>query len=267
MKQNTLKYPRPLYQNYELLADYVDGLLETTQRKQLAEAISKSEEAAMIVEGIRQYYALHGHDREGLEAYLDELAARFGQEVLAAPPPTLGGMLRRRPWLRVAAVVLLLVGLLPVLLWLARPWGMDAEALIAQHLEQPYPLPNVQRGDTHDLRNAAYQAYHEGQYSLMIQRLEAALGDQSGQLTDFDRFYLGLSHLYTGDYAGAIDLLRPLEQGQAPRFEQQARWYLALAYLRQGQREAAMGLLQEVAHTEGHFRQQEALRLLEKLQE
>ncbi|MEX0313839.1 MAG: zf-HC2 domain-containing protein, partial [Allomuricauda sp.] len=58
--------------DFEMLIDYVDGILDSESRKKIEEHIKNSPESSEIVDNIKWYYETYGHDREKLESYLLE---------------------------------------------------------------------------------------------------------------------------------------------------------------------------------------------------
>ena len=263
MKQEfSSNYPRPLAWNYELLADYVDGLVDQATHSKIDTALKDSEEAAMIVSGIRFYYRQHGEDREGLEEYLDELAEQFGQRVIKPE-----AKIRRFPFspkiMRVAAVVLLLIASVPLIIWLTKPANPDPNAFIAQQLSTPYSIISTTRGDSSDINKLtqAYEAYKVKNYAETITLLTEIKQEQS--LSDYDQLVLGLSLLYEMKYTESAPVLKEVVEKENPRIEQQARWFLALTYHQMGEKEKSIQLLDEILQYSGHYKAKEAKELLE----
>lgn len=260
MKQEfSTNYPRPLAWNYELLADYVDGLVDKATQTQIETALKSSEEAAMIVSGIRFYYREHGGDRDGLEVYLDDLAEQFRQKVIK-PEAKIRKLDFSPKIMRLAAVVILLIASVPLIIWLARPAKLDANEFIAQQLSSPYSILGNKRDTTIiSEQNLAYQAYREGNYTQAIEKLKKL--QSTRKLTDYDEFVLGLSYLYDEDYTQAALILEEIVTKRNPRFEQQARWYLILAYFQTEEIEKSQKLIGEILKMPGHYQYEETSRL------
>ncbi|GEM_PF-3444680 len=266
MKQDfPLMSTKPSAWNYELLADYVDGLVDDATRKRIEDELTHSEEAAMVVAGIKEYYAQRGADRDELELYLNQLAITFSE--LAVSPKV--RKLRFSPFaIRVAAVIVLLMAFVPIILWLIRPSALDSHELIAAHLEKPYKiLPhNRDQSEVVDLNHQAYEAYRKANYSQAIEYLQMVLAENPQRNPDsYDTFVLGLSYLYANEYTLASHYLQQVIEGRHPRFEQQAYWFLALAYFQGSEIEKSREILDKILSTQGHYKQADARILLKSL--
>lgn len=264
MEPTNVPSSRPLHENYELLADYVDGLLDERARAALEVKLRTSEEARAVVAGIRYFYASEGTDRAALEQYLDAQQARMEaswNQWKQGEVPLVRPLRRRVSWMAAAVLALLLMlGGIAWWVWESQQWTPNH--LVAMHLAEPYRLPLTLRGDAPaggDAKQRAYEAYANGAY----QQAAEALQDLPAR-TAFDDFALGLSFLYAEDY----DLAAPqLEEviGRDPRLEEQARWLAALARLRQGDREAARTHLAYIVRRPVHYRRKAAVQLLDSL--
>lgn len=241
---------------YDLLADYVDGLLDPSATARLDERLQEDEDSRRIVEGIRLFYAKYGHDRAALESYLDEFGRRLSRPL---------EQVRRRRRYRFG-VVAAAVGLLLILaagLWL-RPGGPDQ--LVVQYLEQPYPPPyTLARGEeTIDpVRRQIVLAYSQKDYRSAVNQLEELAKVEPPAAAD--RLLLGLSYLYLRQPAVAVPFFQQVLNQGDPSLHEPAEWYLALAFAEAGRWEAARPLLARISDTAGHFRQAEAWQLLDRL--
>ena len=251
--------------SFELLADYVDGLLDHQSSSRIAMLEAKSEETAMVIAGIRHYYSLHGDDREGLEAYLDGLTITFKETVKNARNSS---FYTNRPIFRIAAVLLVLVASIAAF-YLSRPASGGSDTLIQSYLSDPYRVPSIDRDNGVVLdTQKAYMAYSLEDYDSAINILEGvAVSDTA---SDLDLMVLGLSYLYKGKALGqpepkAINMLSRVVEGNNPLIVQQGRWFLALALLQNDDQERAIGYLDGIVGSEKHFKKQEAQQLLSSL--
>lgn len=262
MEQTTTNNGQLNRPDFELLADYVDGLVDHATQERIAQWERDSEEVAMIVSGIRQFYALKGHDREQLDTYLDQLGARWFSEQKQRKNPPAPGFFSQ--WgIRLAASLLILVAA-GVTFFLLRP-QQDPLSLSGQYLSSPYQLPaaTTRSEGSASGQDDPFRLYGEGKYDQAIQQLEYKALDS--RLTEIEQFVLGLCYLYAeqGSPFLASETLDQVVQTGNPLLIQQARWYRALAYLRAGQWEWAQKSLEEILADTGHYRYDEAKKLLD----
>ncbi|MEN0003887.1 MAG: tetratricopeptide repeat protein [Bacteroidota bacterium] len=110
------------------------------------------------------------------------------------------------------------------------------------------------------LRATAIEQYMRKEYQAASESW-AALQQHTGA-NEEDLFYLGLSYLYSGNYASAIDQLSSATA--APdRFAQERRWFLALAYIQAGRTGQGEQLLKAIAPA--HFNHKKAQHLLQQI--
>lgn len=232
--------------SFELLADFVDGLVDNATAKRIEAKIQEDEHTEAIVDGIRFFYENRLADREGLELYLEDfrkrLASRIGESgmrddndektptaaapiapdaIKSATESTMDSAPIRRnlkpkksgPFkiYRVAAAILFLLAA-GIVFWQTGS-GDRTSKMIEAHLENPYPAPvNVRSGDENDedvVYVEAAQAYASGDYvqaAAQFRELISA-GDERPELA----YYAGLSRLFSGDYDKAVESLDDLE--------------------------------------------------------
>jgi hypothetical protein len=137
---------------------------------------------------------------------------------------------------------------------------------VAQHLSAPPASVYIlSRSDApgEDTRFAIAQAYHNGNYPLAAQRIEALM--RAGEALAADSLMLGWCYLFQSPSApsAAARYLRGVADSGAPLYEQQARWYLALSLAAEGEWSSARDVLSAIVQRPGHFRVDEAAQLLE----
>lgn len=257
--------------SFELLADYVDGLVDANTAASIERSIETDEETRSIVEGIRFFYESKSADREGLEEYLDDFADRLAQKVEAGPQRSSRGGFSST--FRIAAAVALLITAGYLFLQLN---GQSGNPVIAQ-LEETYPGPVTTRSATPDITEAplfeteqsATQAYNSGDYDRaadLFYELIAARQDSDEWI-----FYGAISQLYDKEYEAAIggfEQLKSLyyERGAPGVFNQQGEWYLSLALYQGNRKEEAREIWQKISAQESHYQRNAASELLESTQ-
>ena len=265
--------------SFELLADYVDGLVDRELASRMEADIQEDEALQGIVDGIRWYYSKHGNDRDGLESYLDQLA-----EDMAGSRQESGKIRQiEKPdfsLMRVAAVLVFALGGLGTL-WFASRNAPSLEDLLTGYLEEPYRAPRTMRAGEQEPQalNAAdslnqmieqswkefREMYEAGEWQDAAKlwtetenEIHRRLDEVPGLTENWEhpetvntnevRFYVGLSNLYSGNYRVAEQKLRDFPDSP---WELHARWYRALALLETGDQQHAFEILEVLAEGYG----------------
>lgn len=251
--------------NFELLLDYVEGLLDAPTQARIEARIASDEYYAGVVEGIQFYYQEHAADREQLEKYLADFQKRLTEQV-NQPATT------RRLWsprlLSIAAsvAVLALVGWMAINL-LSN--SANPDTLVASALDTPYPNVYTQtKGINEDsIRGQIGDLYVQGAYSEVTEVLPVFL-KKTDQASAEDYFLLGLSYLYQKE-KNSVAAVTALAQAQAKQpsaaLAQQVDWYLAIAHYQNKDTAAAKTLFQTIAQQTDHYRKMQAAELLKKI--
>ena len=247
--------------SFELLADYVEGLLDQASMQRIDQLIDQDEYYQNIIEGIRYYYQEYGEDRSQLEQYLFDFQSRIQQK-------TLGGATRRRlisqRILSIAALALVLVTCFFIFQNVFS--SKNAGDLMAQALEQPYGSiydVNKSQHTADSIRIAVHDLYQEARYQDAATILESL--SQIERTTE-DYFMLSMSYLYQNPprYSQAVGALKQAQnQPNNEAFIGQIQWYLAISYYKDGQRSKAEELFANIAGNEGHYNQKKAQQILE----
>lgn len=236
--------------DYDIIRDYLHGLVDQETAARIRELIRTDEVAKNIATGILQLeHEFKGNEQE-IEAYIESL--RQKQLTLIAGESKVRKM--TFPWVRVAAAILLLAVVTPIL-WLTL-YRNDPNDILASELRSPYPLSAVGRGPIED--NPAYEAYLSGHYNNAIKAFEAREGDVT------DTFYNGLSNLYAGHYDRAIELLSSESIGTS-RYKEQALWFRSLALIKAERISEARESLQQISSQKQHYKSEQASILLKDL--
>lgn len=236
--------------NYELIEDYLNGLLSEEASKKISALIETDALARDIANGILLLKNKFKTD-EATEEYLNERLAIQNNLITQNNRKSLS-------WLKVAAtIVLVLVSGLVIYNITANQNGQE---LVAQALEVPYPMIAVSRGDdTNDDLNEAISAYESRNFA------KAAASYAKLEQSTTIKFYLGLSYLYNDNFDEAIAKLsdRALQES---RFSDQCEWYLALAYFKAGEAQKSKAILHGIANNDKHYVNQEARDLLNSME-
>lgn len=163
----------------------------------------------------------------------------------------------------IAAAILLAVIALPLL----QSSGSSTDMLAMEYLEEPFPNNLIKKdgnASASELRLRATEAYSAEEYVTAAERYQQLIATGDIQVDDY--LYLGLSELYTEQFAASVQHLeaaQPLAT-QSKNFEQEVDWFLSLAYLRNEQNNKAKTLLQKIVESKS-WRNQQASALLEQL--
>ena len=163
--------------------------------------------------------------------------------------------------LAVAAVIILLV--VPAIYHLTSNNSTSEELFLSYY--QPYEEMITTRGyDDSDslslLLIEGMEAYNRKSYEECSQLLQSYLAHQSDARVSL---YLAIAQLEL-DQAESAEANFKLAK-QDPRFSQQAQWYQALSYLKFTDLEKAKDVLEDIVSQEGHYRNDEASKLLKEL--
>ncbi len=243
----------PSHYDYDLIRDYLHGLVDQRTARDLGELIEKDETARSIAQGII-FLEKNFRNEQEVDEYL--LNFRVRQEALIAK-------LNARPpglplWLKIAASVLIVTA--AALLVRLNATSPDVLALVADELADPYPVSGIVRGDVvKGSFEMGLDQYAAGNYALALQHFnQSAVASDPATLY----FYKGLSCLYTGKPAEAAKLFDSGVIAES-RYVQQARWNRALALIQSGEFDDARTVLSEIIAIDGHYKHQEAEAMLD----
>lgn len=166
----------------------------------------------------------------------------------------------KRVLLLAAAVVLLIVSF-----FLYQKYGQvkTAPELYAAYFELLPPANERSGSEPSDVWQAAMKTYANGDYNKTIELLAPALHNADFQHAESGKLYLGLSYMMVNENQKAIDVLNDISAESS--YLQDAVWYKALAYLKMNQVVEAKAALQKIAEEPRHFKQAEALKLMEEI--
>lgn len=228
----------------ELLADYVEGLVDQATAARITDHLANHQEDAEVVGGIAAFLSSTAGDREGLEDWLARtLPTQQAQHAERKAAPT------RTLWPRYAAVAAS-VALLALAIgwWLTRTTSPQSPAEWQQfamaNLEETYPSPTtVRSGETlatlDSLKSAAAQAYDQKQWDQAAHTYTSLLQKYPAEAGSTERFYLALANVYGKNIdAGTESLLQQLSEGESA-YAAPARYYHILLTLQKGEVETA----------------------------
>lgn len=164
----------------------------------------------------------------------------------------------------IAASVLLLIGLIPVL----GLFQNSTTDLLAEYtIENPYPNKLIRKSATEsvpEIRLEATEAYNQKNYEVAIENYRLLQSNQTANLEDL--LYLGLSQLYEKETSMAIATLEEAQNRSKieQRFEQELDWFLALSYLQNKENEKAKKVLQKIINQK-QWRMTDAQKILKTM--
>ena len=237
--------------NFELIKDYIDGLLDSKTANEIKHTLATDETARTIAKGILIMNERFKDDHEA-EQYLDHLHEKnqnLIQEKIKDARST------KSSWIKVAAAVVILASTSIVYFSLSDRSSLDG--LLLSELESPYRISTTLRNASTEKANQGYAAYNIGDYENALVMLKDVKSAQA-------IYVKGLSHLYRAEYPLAIEEF--LDEGLVKsRFEEQSRWYLAVAYLKIRDMEKSREVLQFIVAKANHYKKREAEKLLDFL--
>ncbi|MEM6628270.1 MAG: hypothetical protein AAF694_01295 [Bacteroidota bacterium] len=245
-----------------VLKQYLKGTLSKEQMEEIAKALNESEELSLRLEGLR--FLLDQEGEEGAEAFLKKNWERHRSTLLADEPIRDSEANASYSGIRgyaIAASIALLLGLGAYFLSTKRsPVSLDL--LMTQEIEKPFPLLNTLAVRSGTSEKSQWQkAYEVENYSEVATQL--AEKDSLGEL---ERFYLGLSYLYTQQFKTALTQFDQVIQiNHLNGFLEQARWFKALTQMELQQPDSAQALLEIILLQEKHYKKVEAAKLLQSL--
>lgn len=243
--------------DYDIIRDYLHGILDREKSQEIGELIRKDEIARTIADGIlRLDHKFNGNDSD-VDAYLEKF---HQQQLRVIERHNAPQKLMQKTWFRVAASILVLMAAGIVLYTLNQP---DLDSLIAEELSQPYPVSNLFRNNE-DISAAdkGYEFYAAGNYAEASRYFDRA-ATQEKDIASVT-FYNALCNLYTGNYSKTMMLLNTAVISDS-RYAQQAKWYQSLALVKSGNTREAKEILEDIENNEQHFKHERALEILEEL--
>jgi len=243
----------------DLIDQFLNGNITAAQSEELQNAAANDPSIQSALSA--QIEARANIRLAGEKAMKENLAKAYDQENIAKAP--VEKTLLRRLWIpvAVAASIALLLG---VYFLMPSP---NSEFQLAQYLETPTTI--AIRGET---TNAFSEAWLKGESAYKEKNYEEAVSIFSTLQNDFTEainhngkrlIYLGISHLQLGQYDLAIDAFRQISTDSPLQDERD--WYLALSYLAKADKENARTVLEKISTDASHFKNQQAIELLENL--
>lgn len=234
--------------NYELIKDYLDGLLDSKTAGEMRSLIKNDETTKSIAIGILMLDKKFKNNEQALNNYLEELL-KTQQDVIE----THISAKKSFSWIKIASAILLLaiVGLASY-----EYLQPDIIELVGQEISTPYQNESIFRNSDSNNKNG-FLAYRKGDYAKASKLLSDSQNAES-------IFFNSLSQLYQGNHGQAIILLSNPEL-QTTRYAEQSTWYLGLAYLRANKMDSAKILLVEITSSHNHFKKRKAIELLKAI--
>ena len=233
--------------------DYLEGRMSPQEQELFEKQLLENQELKKEVNDIRALeQGLHGL---GVESFKQDLAS--WEDALNSQPKDTSNW---KNFLAVAAVILLIA--LPAIYFLV-PGNPSNQDLFLSYY-QPYEEMITTRGNTSDSLNLllieGMEAYSRKSYEECSSLLQSYLDQQPDARVSL---YLAIAQLELNQAQAAEANF--IQARQDPIFRQQAQWYQALSYLKFSETEKAKDLLGEIVGQQGHYRNQEANKLLKQL--
>ncbi len=251
--------------SFELLNDYVDGILDRPSFEQISTHLDECQECAETVSNIWNYYDHHeGKDRARINKYLEatktNVFSALNEAWVETEKPTKVRNLWYNTWqVRIAATLLLVA--IPSLIFIYQT--NSAGALVDGYISDTYPNPLLTRGDSDQLTNLWSEAviqYEQGNYAEAIPALEQIIRQE--ETIAMAHFYSGLCYLYSeaAQPEQAIVHFQEVIKSENPYY-QQGLWYLSLAQFKAGEKQSSQETLEKITD----YKQEEVQELLNKL--
>jgi len=257
----------------ELLADYVEGLVDEATRVRIEQVLKHDEALRMQAEGMAHLLKAQG-SRQAMEQALDQGLERFkkaqqdGVPGDSAPSQNATPVrpLYKEPVMRWAAVVAALV-ISTLLLVLSLNKGPAANEMVGQALAQAYPPPAVTRQGEQQEQNVqeqavwqqAVQAYQQGQYNSAAQWFAQVAGSSTNAARAYEAgAYHALSALFAAPASPAPKALQLLANAaqQPGALQPVCQWYYACALWQAGQQAQAIEQWQQIQAQGGPYASQ-----------
>lgn len=234
--------------NYELIKDYLEGLLDSKTAEAVQQLIKADETAKSIALGILTLDEKFQGNEQEFDTYIDGLL-QSQQQVIDTHQIAQKSI----PWIKIAAAVLLIavVGIASY-----RYLQPNLLELVNQEISTPYPNTPTFRSSSTDL-DKGYTAYLKGNYheaSVLLSRF-----DNTESL-----FFNGLCQLYLGNSQRAVELFNKADL-TTTRYEEQGAWYTTLAYVKINEIDSAKIILLKISASQNHFKKDKAELLLERI--
>ncbi len=248
--------------SFELILDYVEGLLSESNAEIIKARINESEEYWYILEGVKYYYEHISNDRDELEKYMAQLWGNL-EKTPEAPTPKLKSLKIGKYWMIAATVSIFIVSMVLIIHQKMKP--LTNHKIVENYLEI-YEAPVIERGmdgnNITELWNKAIIAYKNSEF-LVAQKIFEKI-EQSDERNYTSKFYLALCYLYQNKPLMAIPLFEKL-QTSPTRYRQQALWYLSLSHIKNRNYEQAKRLLQIIITNRNHYQHDKANNLINEL--
>ncbi|WP_144017465.1 tetratricopeptide repeat protein [Ekhidna lutea] len=234
--------------NYELIEDYLNGILDSKTMSEVKHLLETDEVARGIAQGILNMKERFDADESQMDDYLSQTLEK--KQKLINDYSSQRSSLRI---IKIAAAVLVLAVSTFAIYQLTQPTLND---VLAYELSQPYEMFITSRDGEGSLDHALV-TYNNGNYAEVFNYIQNTHTAQSS-------FLKGLSYLYLEEYESAITELQSVANSDS-RFEEQARWYLAIAYLQTDEPEKAKAILAQIKGNPNHYKAERAVEILDLL--
>lgn len=209
-------------ETFQHLVDSLDGQTPPPEAPDQETALQQRV-LRYAVDAVR-YDALHRQVGKALEAARAEAAERPARII----------PFYRKP-LSIAAAVAILICLATM-----GKFALTSPHDVYDRYYSSYEIPTARGGEDLDPLEQAYQARN---WSMADRLLTADAPPR-------DRFLAGMAFMEQGQYAGAINIFKPLTQGT--QYKDESEYYLAMAYLASHQAAPALALIDRIKADPDH---------------
>lgn len=230
--------------SYELIKDYLDGILDSETSIKIKELLSNDAEARAIAKGILILSKEFDNDDSKIDTYLDSLLDKHRLQISRQSTVSNWSLIK------IAAVLTLLIvsGIV-----LFKTSQVTVSEFVDKELSEPYKSVQVFRNSEVTNLSKGLLAYAHQDYQLA--------SDLFTELDDSEAvFYHGLSQMYLGNYQAAIKLLGS-ETIHDSRYAEHGQWFEALSLIQLGEVNEAKQVLQKIA-LDNAFKKEEAKQLI-----
>lgn len=166
------------------------------------------------------------------------------------------------PYIRVAAIFVLLLGITLVIVLLVNE--NDTQTL-ANYFE-PNPINYQFRGDINtveEILSNGSRLFNDKHYAAASDQFKIVIDQDQGHIQA--AYFLGLSYLYSGEFSESEPLLLKVVASGDMNYSNEAKWYMCWCYLNTQRKASAFDLLNDLKSNK-HYRNkaESVLRIIEK---
>lgn len=241
----------------ERIDNYVDRELDEAEIRQFEEELKTNPQLAM------EYRLELDINKALAEEDLIDLRAkcREAQEEMKYSGKKLGKVVQftRKYWYAAASV--LLIALVAGSLILLNPGGYSTEKLFKMYYKSGETVGISRSGNANMVE--ALRFFSRNDYKTADELFDKILANDPQNIAV--KYYSGISNIETENFQKAISMFESIISSGNNLYVENAQWYLGLSQLASGQIEQARKTFNTISATPGHYYNQDAKSILEKL--